>query len=440
MRRPIPLTALTLTMAALMTTGCVKRNAPLSEPLSTVVCNPTGPTSPPPITQYVAPYSLPSSVAMDLGREPVVVYYAVDTRERLMQLAVDEDLRSLRAACEETTDPAARQRVNWIAFTNSHYLRPTGPTYLICEKGVFAEKPYPEAVRNTLQAANAQVTDPNTYLGVDPALVAIRIDGWRQHPFADRRFLAEALNLAAATFSPADHIFNIHLKSHGSTNLSLTGLDAAMVTNKNDCTDKVLAAIAEPGKTLREIEYGSAGVTRDANGNVPLSLGTDPVVLGPDDQPMLGHDDQPGLSNEDQIGLGTGDTNGLSADGAIALGDETGLGADNYYGTPAKFLLSTVAQFLNTPAKPVIGYMILEGCFSAGGPQFMQHATLLTATLFKRLHRVYAASGSLWYRNVSWKQVYADWLATNPPAKDATEFVRALDLLTPKIKNYKKAG
>src|SRR5690606_28408816 len=62
-------------------------------------------------------------------KEPVLIYYAVDSEEPFMQTAVDYELRGLREICVEEN-----RNVNWVAFLNSHYVH-NNKKYLVCKNG-----------------------------------------------------------------------------------------------------------------------------------------------------------------------------------------------------------------------------------------------------------------------------------------------------------------
>lgn len=382
-----------------------------------------------PVARYEATTTTSSVIPMPvaLDGDSVVVYYAIDTREAFMQAAVDEDIRALRATCELTLDQAKKARINWIAFVNSHFIDGK-PSYLSCTAGVFAEQAFPEAVMQELQPVLANATNPATYGSSTSAeLVQLKVQGYTDFPFSHHRVLGTMLRFARTLFAANTHVFHLHIKSHGSAKLALTGLTQQQWTSKDDCQKSLLQA---KGLHLPSIPVGNAGLTRTEDGQ-PQMLGEEgQVFLGEEGQAVLGEEGQAVLGEDGQVVLGT--------DSKTVLGDEMGLGADTHFGSPINTVVAEVTDFVLDDDETRMGYLILEGCYSGGGAYFMSTALGLGQVLLaKRLSKVYAASGSLWYRNFDWSRLYAQWLAQDAGAS-SQKLVDLIDQRSAKVTNWKK--
>lgn len=362
-----------------------------------------------------------------LSNNSVVIYYAIDTREAFMQAAVDEDIRALRASCELTADPQKKARINWIAFVNSHFIDGT-PSYLRCKAGEFKEESFSDTFNADLQPVLDKITNPATYSASGADLAATKVQGYKDFPFADYRVLRAMLKHARTVFPADSHVYHLHIKSHGSAKLALTGLTETQWKKKDDCQKAVLA---EKGLTLPEISLGNAGLSRTEEGQ-PQMLGEEgQVYLGEEGQAVLGEEGQAVLGDEDQPLLGT--------DGQTVLGDDDiGLGADTHFGSSVNNVIAEVTNFLLVNPNTRIGYLILEGCYSAGGQSFLAAATNLGGVLLEeRMSRIYAASGSLWYRNFDWSRIYAQWL-TQDPSANTKQLIDVIDQRSLQVKNWKK--
>lgn len=417
-------------LSLLALSACTSNDASYSKDAGAICGNPDAPQ---PTKSFEKPTDVPLEV--DLGGDSVVVYYAVDTREKFMQAAVDEDIRSLRAACELTADPEKRAKVNWLAFLNSHFADGT-PTFLMCEAGVFSENEYPAATLTQIKNYLNDPQNPASYANLPAELAAIKVDGYTKYPFAHFKVLGRVMSLARKLFDPATHVFHLHIKSHGSAMLALTGLTDEQTAAKEDCQNKILTA---QNITLPQVEYGQAGVKHNEDGSV-LSLGEgEGVTLGADGQVILGDNGQVILGDNGQVILGDGGQIILGNDGQIILGDEMGLGAASHFGSSLQEVTSEISNFAASTPNLKMGYVILEGCYSGGSVNFLgTFMPIMQGFIEKKVARIYAASGSLWYRNFEWSRYLTGSMAegvTTPSAK----LVEILDDRSANVVNWQKA-
>ena len=195
------------------------------------------------------------ALGSELSRKPVVVYYAVDGEEPFMQAAVDYSVRSLREACKGA--------VNWIAFLNSHYVY-NNEKYLKCVNGKYSEVKlagYFDKVLDIVSKADtnpseAKVNGLNYGLKHDKKFneffskIARDDKKVERYPLAHPEVFALALQKTRAIFAPSEHVFFLHIYSHGAEEFVLTGLTEKQLNTKtsrqNDAMKSVLDAI---GKT-----------------------------------------------------------------------------------------------------------------------------------------------------------------------------------------------
>ena len=83
--------------------------------------------------------------------------------------------------------------------------------------------------------------------------------------------------------------------------------------------------------------------------------------------------------------------------------------------------------------------LILEGCYSAGGQNFLDKVMpVMQFFIQKKITRIYAANGSLWYRNFDWSRYLTGAMVDSPEANSA-KLVDILDERSEKIVNWQKA-
>jgi hypothetical protein len=190
-----------------------------------------------------------------MSRKPVVVYYAVDGEEPFMQAAADYSVRALRESCAAN--------VNWIAFLNSHYVY-NNETYLKCVDGKYSEVKLNGYFDKVIDVVSNESNDPTKAsgnglkydLGHDKKFNKFFGKKARddkkveRYPLAHPEVFALALQKTRAVFAPSEHVYFLHVYSHGAEEFVLTGLTEAQLETKtkrqNDAMKTVLDGI---GKT-----------------------------------------------------------------------------------------------------------------------------------------------------------------------------------------------
>ena len=195
------------------------------------------------------------NLGSELSRKPVVIYYAVDGEEPFMQAAVDYSVRSLRESCAAN--------VNWIAFLNSHYVY-NDEKYLKCVDGKYSEVKLNGYFDKVLDVVAKESNDPskakenglNYDLKHDKKFNKFFSKHAREdkkverYPLAHPEVFALALQKTRTVFAPSDHVYFLHIYSHGAEEFVLTGLTESQLDTKtkrqNDAMKTVLDGI---GKT-----------------------------------------------------------------------------------------------------------------------------------------------------------------------------------------------
>jgi hypothetical protein len=186
----------------------------------------------------------------ELSRKPVVIYYAVDGEEPFMQAAVDYSVRSLREACAGA--------VNWIAFLNSHYVY-NSEKYLKCVDGKYSEMKlngYFDKVIDVVAKADndpskASANGLNYDLKHDKKFNKFFDKKSRddkkveRYPLAHPEVFALALKKTRAIFAPSEHVYFLHVYSHGAEEFVLTGLTEAQLNTKTERQNTAMKTVLD---------------------------------------------------------------------------------------------------------------------------------------------------------------------------------------------------
>jgi hypothetical protein len=159
--------------------------------------------------------------------DSVLVYYALDTGEPFMRMAVAYEVRSLAATCH-------RLPVNWVVVLNS-VIASHDPRILVCRRGVMRWQQVPEldsltpvlvALRDTQLTSGLIGYKRNTLWGEQPPAF------FGRYPLAHHEVLGRILAAVASLFPEDQFGFFVHFKSHGSTGFVLTGLSDELEQKK----------------------------------------------------------------------------------------------------------------------------------------------------------------------------------------------------------------
>lgn len=439
------------------------------------------------------------ALGSELSRKPVVVYYAVDGEEPFMQAAVDYSVRSLREACKGT--------VNWIAFLNSHYVY-NKEKYLKCVNGKYSEVKLAGYFDKVLDIVSKADTDPSEAKanGLNYGLkhdkkfneffskIARDDKKVERYPLAHPEVFALALQKTRAIFAPSEHVFFLHIYSHGAEEFVLTGLTEKQLNTKtsrqNDAMKSVLDAIGKTalddtdpanvdgrnrvaceskgakwtgracycpatkiylnqffGKcdarvgyaglgnaTVREFSLATLGLGRQL-GDVSHARysGVGQQGIGQQGVGQQGVGQQGiGQQGVGQQGVGQ---QGIGFDdvGEAGLG-ANGVGVDNHFGTPHKVFL----QVLKDAGKKEMNFahVFIEACNTKIGENKALKEFLKDEVT--NVHTLYSAKGNMWYRNLDWNLIIDEVKDSSEPARVMLDIVLGVEETMPNYVQIKK--
>ena len=370
-------------------------------------------------TQSVTPAVKVDNGGVKLKSKAALIYYAVDTSEPFMQASVDEEIRALRRSCNPSLP-----NVNWIVFTNSYYFgdgtSAGSKKFLMCKNGHGGDQVmhFPPSLVSRIEEKRQWIAQPlnnqKNPLKIQVPYPSEVASTFGQYPLAHPDILHDLMDYAGEQFSANTYTPFLHLKSHGSRTIILTGLTAEQTEKKALCQKKT---IASKGITLGQIGLGQVGLGQVGLGQVGLGqVGLGQVGLG-----------QVGLG---QVGLGVGNPGGLGASG---LG-EHGLSTANHFGSPSNFVLASIFDVGSTASSPesmYFGFVMLESCDSNVPAQSFTGRLL---GLTNKIDAYYSAAGSLWYRNLNWDELFATWSGGHDPTPASLQAL--LIQKTSQIPNY----
>lgn len=309
-------------------------------------------TSPPEVRiHFTEPYFRPEAIAKEIwGRVPFLLYYAVDTPEPFMKIAVNHEVTELRNRC-------GREAINFFIVLNSKFIE--SRSFFVCKDQKFSEvslSAFPEVEKRLETKLSYIRTGDHTLEDKGPMEFPVSFEksvneAFARYPLAHPDFLYEFMDLATSEklFSAPMYIPFLNLKSHGSRNFVLSGLHSCQEKSKVDAQTEFLNNSSQ--ETLGQWNLGQWNL---------------------------------GQWNLGQWNLG-----------AIAgLGEIQGLGAEFAFGTYHLALNAVLRRFSDHRGK-IVGFVMLESCDTQRDPTF--HNTQLDRTL-----GFYSANYSLWYRNLDW--------------------------------------
>ncbi len=192
------------------------------------------------------------------GKKPALMYYLADTDEPFMQYTVQHELDDLRRACELTASIPGAQ-ANFTVFLNSYFVqRQIGKAeFIACVNGVYRDRQeFPAEIQRILEGKRRLLAQPEInweeiagpLFDPDKMRYITRFannvpeirDAFFQHPYAHPDFFAVLFEFTRALFPVENFVHFIHLKSHGSDRLLLTGLTVNGLKAKSDCQHRIL--------------------------------------------------------------------------------------------------------------------------------------------------------------------------------------------------------
>ncbi|HAZ12193.1 MAG: hypothetical protein A2X86_03060 [Bdellovibrionales bacterium GWA2_49_15] len=330
-------------------------------------------------------------------KKPFLFYYVLDSKEPFMQASVDYELKKLRQNCIPG--------VNWVAVINGHYMddaikgQPFQLTF--CKEGIVERRPLPLELFYSLETKRKSIArglpDEERHLFRFLLRIPPQAAGAFSHfPLAHPEFFVLLFeHVRGEIFPPGEFTPFIHTKSHGSVEMTLTGLTETSTEEKRACQ---LRTLDEHRPALRVEDILASAGSIVGLGTIQDDL--DEIFRGS----SLGAKNQnpsSGLGEnqlgENQLGVqeGVGGPNGL--------GTTTGLQAENKFGLFHTSLGQMMGYLTRiSPYKSEIAFWMLESCESGiNEKQSVAHAQIG----IQGLKAIYSASGSLWYRNLDWHEM-----------------------------------
>lgn len=352
-------------------------------------------------------------------RAPALIYYAVDSAEPFMQLAIDYEIRQLRAACE------AHATTNWIIILNSAVV--AHRAFEVCRAGRFEER---VVDYSSIDLALSYASDPDFQLELHP--LALRFppeasDAFKHfnryyatYPLTNADVLFNLMaTVATDVFPAAAYELFLQVKAHGSPLLAATAPDAEALTQKQvhqRHSWQNLVAAGVTSETLVELTPGSAGVGREP----PMAralldrIGLGAITALQDDA----------ASNPERLPL----VHGL---GRYFLGIDA-RSDRNYFGISGE-TLAKVSRALSDELMldAAFAFLFFETCDS----RIQAESTLALNEALRfssRLAAYYSAAGSLWFRNLDWDVLFED-LSARPTAAHLQDL---LMVATARVPNF----
>jgi hypothetical protein len=348
-----------------------------------------------------------------LNQQAVLIYYASDTPEPFMQWTVDEEILALRRSCNSN-----QPSVNWLAFTNSYYIGDgtpgSGKAFLMCKGGVASMVAMPASLVSSIEAkrawlAGTSAADPLTLFEIRVPFPSDQGTDFSNYPLAHPDILRQILGFAGQLFPPSTYTPFLHLKSHGSEQMVLTGLTQDQVNDKTQCQNTI---IQQKGITAPLVKYGTAGLAGVSTSQVAQAQPQSAGAQGQLGEVGLG---EVGLG---EVGLGEVGLGEVGL-GEVGLGIGTaglgvhGLNVSNHFGSPANYVAAALYNAgADTPgqAKMYYGFLMLESCDSNVAAQNL-YERIINDT--GHIDAFYSAQGTLWYHNLAWDEIFQTWSTGN---------------------------
>lgn len=461
--------------------GCKVREDAQVAAVNAEECKSQDPGAPPPAAPKVI-HSVPYKEWLstdDRNKEAAIIYYTVDTKELYFQGAVAQEIKQLKRVCDGS--PTAR-KINWIVLANSHYTSGSPSAFLVCKQGkLLAPVPYSkypqltkkiERVRQLIQAGSSsaayqsELDFPTKF----PSTSEIK-KSYAEAPFAHPEVFKLLMEFAQQEFfSPKTYLPFLHLKSHGSSRLFLTGLTDTQTDNKTKCQNALLdKALREKNPSLTvdqlnqkalkiknsvAIQYGKIGMTNEPAvdelislvrlgkvglGKLPAGLNqaepglnteADPL-LGIEGDPLLNIEGDPILSIEGDPTLGFFSEATLGGGVMASLGSAglgtVGLGTVNHFGSDQTQFLAVIRWLNQNKNFGSLGFVFAESCESKVSDKKLVEQAFQTPML----GGYYSASGSLWFRNLDWDFILRVWSLKGGNSQDLQNYIVAISQRVP---------
>jgi hypothetical protein len=346
---------------------------------------------------YHVEFTEPISIEVEDHRTPAIVYYAVDTEEPFMQLAVSTEIRQLMETC------TPELQTNFVIIRNSSIVYHRRHL-LVCRNGYLTEAQLPETLDITNIMSEAAVRKP-TFISL---LKQIRFWTLPQLSTDDQRrtllitplsypnvLLAVLHHITTRLFPPEKYSIFLHIKAHGNAAYPVSGLLLSKKLQKDVLQEKVWLSLTGKAMPVFHPAHLSPALPNQFISSEDLSK----INLG--DSPSAPTSLEPSDKAPDPFFLGHD-----------YLGDPRVSGRDMFGSNAAHIfkilrLLKQTAQNV-APNLPVISFLILESCDAHLLDQ-IQEKGLLNKFL---LAAAYASRGALWYRNVKYNELIVKDLTT----------------------------
>lgn len=360
------------------------------------------------------------------GSMPFLIYYAIDSKEPLMQYSVKYEIAKLKESCEKS------DKVNFIAFLNSLYVEKN--EFILCKQNVFSTVSFDKYYKSTGEslAAKRKFLRTGDHTGELPGMMTYLVrykdvvnEAFYDYPLAHPDFLYDLITLATTEgtlFPSSKYVPFLNLKSHGSKNNVLSGLHKCQVDAKTRSQEKQLKDTLSPSElTLlnQDNYFNDLAEIEPLLKRIALSE-TD--AIGSLGGQFMGGQFMGGQFMGGQF-MGGQFMGGQFMGQAIAgLGNSEGLGTDFSFGTYHIALSSVLIHLFNDRNDRFLGFAMLESCDTNRNVTFHQES-------LEYVLGVYSANHSLWYRNLNW------WNILENANGSTLKMIQQLRAITPLIRN-----
>ena len=428
-------------------------------------------------------------------KKQALLYYAVDSADPFMQIAVDYEVRTLIKTCNPTT------KANFVAILNSHYVNPSNRRLMICRSGVFTKEEFPrnlflekmldaasdpnfvvtkedmfdELMEGLKDVANEKEESPKEPPATMLIYHPVGLNGppmfralFKQYPLAYIGALRSIwAHVISKVFPTEEFTTHLHLKSHGSSSLALTGLTSELLEFKRQdqfaVWEKLNAKRRSQDKAtipMPQITYGTAGQTNVSDGydKTLAEYGFGAVCSASCQERILRNQSANGLqlnseyvshhlnSSNSRLGLlgehlwQTQLDRGITAaffrpDTITNRINQLELTDKNYFGSSLKDIQALVnfgpmmelvlaafhpPTYYTPPGKLTAGFIFLESCQSGSNTANVDFNDVFgpNENEAPSVMGYFAPVGSIWFRNIDWDIFFEKF--KNQEVSDAT--------------------
>lgn len=340
---------------------------------------------------------------------PFLVYYVIDSEEPFMKYATSYELSMLIKSCLDS------ELINFAAILNSLYVKEN--KFFVCKnkKPAWVKIDEIPALEKKLKLKRQELlTGDNTVFN---SVFSYRVSfnksvniPFSKFPLAHPDFMYDILDAIfndLRLFPDRKYIPVLHLKSHGSREIVLSGLYECQLNAKIRSQIETMRLLLHEEEINFLEEYDPFLIKRDKLATfekIISKLGLGPLAQSNETHGQNVSDRNLGNINLGNINLSSTFQVGLSSGlGGVltSLGANDGLGSDNSFGLDHLTLNTVLDDLFYATSKRRLAFLMLESCDTNRDATFeFKYA--------RNLFGYFSASHSLWYRNIDWWKILRD--------------------------------